>query len=164
MSELNELYQEKFVFICDAKTQSELFTDLGNYLYENNIVTEGFTQAVCEREKKYPTGIDLSVVEDSLPNVAIPHTDAKYCKTKAVVFVKLKQAIPFYHMIQPDESLAVRYLFLIINHTKDSQSTILSELMEFITNPKNIEHLETLNTEKELYGYLSHTQRMMHND
>lgn len=160
MREKNELYREELVLKSDARTQSELFEEVGNYLFEKKFVTEGFTQAICERESEYPTGIDLSVVADSLPNVAIPHTEAKYCKAKVIVFVKLKQAIPFKDMIKPDESLAVRYLFFIINDKKENQSTILSDLMEFITTPKHLTHLETLNTKKEMYEYLSSNQRM----
>lgn len=160
MSEPTELYREDLVLKSDARTQSELFKEIGNYLFEKNLVTKGFLQAICERESKYPTGIDMSLVADYVPNVAIPHTEARYCKTKVIVFVKLKQVIPFNHMIQPDESLAVRYLFFIINHEKEKQSTILSDIMEFITIPEHLVQLERLNTEKEIYEYLISKQRM----
>lgn len=160
MSEKNVLYTEDLVLKSNARTQKELFKEVGNYLFEKNLVTEGFVDAICERESKYPTGIDLSVVADSLPNIAIPHTEAQYCKAKRIVFVKLKQALSFNDMIKPDEYLDVRYLFFIINNTKEKQSTILSDLMEFITNPEHLNYLETLDTEKDMYEYLSSKQRM----
>lgn len=160
MKDRDVLYKEDLVLKSDARTQKELFKEVGSYLFEKKLVTEGFTQAICERESKHPTGIDLSVVADSLPNVAIPHTEAKYCKTRVIVFVKLKHEICFKYMIKPDESLAVRYLFFILNHEKEKQNTILSDLMEFITKPEHLNHLEKLDTEKEMYEYLSSKQRM----
>lgn len=159
MSKKNVLYREDLVLKSNASTQKELFNEVGNYLFEKNLVTEGFVHAICERESKYPTGIDLSVVADSLPNVAIPHTESKYCKTKRIVFVKLNQVLSFNNMIKPDETLAVRYLFFIINNTEEKQSTILSDLMEFITTPEHLDYLETLETEKDMYEYLRSKQR-----
>lgn len=164
MEAIKGLYRADLVLKSEARTQSEVFQDIGAYLLKKNIVTEGFTQAICERERKYPTGLDLSVLADSLPNVAIPHTDAKYCKTKVIVFVKLKQVISFNHMIKPDEPLAVRYLFFIINNSNEKQSTTLSELMEFIMNSENLKKLEKLDTEKDIYEYLIYKQRIDSND
>lgn len=157
---MKELYRKDLVLKSKAQTQRELFQEIGDFLYEKKIVTAGFTQALIERERNYPTGLDLSLVDDALPNVAIPHTDASYCRTEAIVCVKLEKLLSFKHMIAPDESLDVRYVFFIINHLKNKQSTILSELMAFITKAENLKNLDELKTEKEIYDYLiCHTRR-----
>lgn len=157
MEGLTSLFSEDLVFIEDATTQEEVFKKIGEHLFNKGIVNEGFTEAIMEREKNYPTGLDLSPVSDEIPGAAIPHTETEYCNGKHVVFVKLNNQIEFRNMIAPDKEVAVKYLFIIINNDVDNQTNVLSGLMTFMTNVERMKKLETLKTEKEIYEFLYQT-------
>lgn len=164
MTEINTLYRKEFVLKSDAKTQEAVLKEVGDYLFEKNVVTADFIPAIIEREREYPTGIDLTPIADDLPSIAVPHTDTEYCKTKMIVFVKLKESVLFYNMIKPKEPLTVRYLFLIINNEKKKQTNILSELMEFMTANDNMYQLGQLDSTEELYEFLKTTKGSGKND
>lgn len=155
MSDIKDLYAKDLILKSQARTKAAVLEEVGNYLQEKNLVKDTFVSAIIEREQEFPTGIDLAPVGENLPNVAIPHTDTEHCKTKAIVFVKLEEAISFNNMIKPDEQLEVNYLFLIVNDQKTNQTNVLSELMGFMTNEENMHQLEELDSEEEIYEFLT---------
>lgn len=157
MAGLASLFSEDLVFIESAKNQQEIFNTIGKRLVEKGIVTEGFIDAIMEREEKYPTGLDLRPVSDEIPSAAIPHTEVEYCNSKHVVVVKLTDSITFHNMISPEQEIPVKYLFFIINDDAKNQTNVLSGLMAFMTDADNMKTLESLSGEKEIYDYLYKT-------
>ena len=155
METIKSLFDRELIIIEDAQNQKEIFRYIGNLLHDKGIVNEDFIDAIIEREKNYPTGLDLKPVADDIPNVAIPHTETEYCNSKHIVFVKLNNPISFKNMIAPDQELEVKYLFFIINDGKDSQTNILSELMGFLTVADNVHTLESLESKEEIYQFLT---------
>jgi PTS system galactitol-specific IIA component len=155
IKEVAKLFRKDLVFIEEAKDSDDIFNKVGKELFEKGLVNEDFVEAVKAREKDYPTGLDLSVVGEKIPNVAIPHTESEYCKAKNVVVVKLKDEIEFNNMISPDNKLKVKFLFMILNNEKEAQSNILSHLMEFFTQNDNIKNLCEINNTEEMYKYIT---------
>ncbi|WP_182200225.1 PTS sugar transporter subunit IIA [Paraliobacillus salinarum] len=155
MPVMENLYQKDLILSSNATTQEEVFSEISQILLEKGIVKDSFKDAIVERELNYPTGLDLSPVAEGLPNVAIPHTETEHCDAKVVVFVKLTNPIVFHSMIAPDNELNVNYLFMIINNEKTNQTNVLSELMAFMTDVDNVKTLEALETNKEIYDFLT---------
>lgn len=152
MNTIVELFDKDLIFFEEAETKEELFRKVGRKLLDRNLVKEGFIDAIIEREAHYPTGLDLSVVGENLPNVAIPHTEAHYCCCTKIVIVKLKKELPFCNMIAPKSQLSVRFLFMILNDQKESQTNLLSDLMSFFT--QNMKVLDRLETADEIYRFV----------
>lgn len=155
MESVKSLFRQDLIFISDLQTQEEVFTYIGDILRQKGLVKKGFTESILDREKNYPTGLDLSPVADDMPNVAIPHTEAEYCNDKAVVFTKLNRELTFRNMIDPEKELKVQYLFFIINNEKTNQTNILSELIEFMTNREHMKRLETLKGKREIHQFFN---------
>lgn len=155
--ELNDLFSEDLVFIEEAQDSNDIFNKVGKKLIEKGLVKQSFIDAIVEREKDFPTGLDLSVVdaETKIPNVAIPHTEGEHCNAKKVVVVKLKNEIVFNNMISPTDKLSVKFLFMILNNERSSQANILASLMDFFTKNQNVNKLCELNDEKEIYNYIT---------
>ena len=79
---------------------------------------------VIEREKGFPTGIQLfSMV------VGIPHTEAQYVKKTMVSVATLTKPIKINNMINPKESLETKMLFMIAMADPKGQVEILQTLM-----------------------------------
>jgi PTS system galactitol-specific IIA component len=59
------------IMVIESDTWQNVLKIMGDYLYENDYVKETYTNAVIEREKTYPTGLEIP----NAINVAIPHAD-----------------------------------------------------------------------------------------
>ena len=124
---------------------------------ERQIVTPTYRSALIEREKSFPTGLDMEFLGKDLPYVAIPHTDIVHNLTENVVVVRLDQPVTFHNMIAPDKEVQVSLLFFIINNSSSSQTYILAQLMDFFTSNGNLEALSKLDSEDKLYQYITET-------
>ena len=144
-------------FALHAKDQTDLFEQVASLLEERQIVTPTYRSALIEREKSFPTGLDMEFLGKDLPNVAIPHTDIVHNLTENVVVVRLDQPVTFHNMIAPDKEVQVSLLFFIINNSSSSQTNILAQLMDFFTSNGNLEALSKLDSEDKLYQYITET-------
>ena len=120
-------------------------------------MTPTYRSALIERDKSFPTGLDMEFLGMDLPNVAIPHTDIVHNLTENVVVVRLDQPVTFHNMIAPDKEVQVSLLFFIINNSSSSQTNILAQLMDFFTSNGNLEALSKLDSEDKLYQYITET-------
>ena len=154
---LNQLFNKDLVICLHAKDQTDLFEQVASLLEERQIVTPTYRSALIEREKSFPTGLDMEFLGKDLPNVAIPHTDIVHNLTENVVVVRLDQPVTFHNMIAPDKEVQVSLLFFIINNTSSSQTNILAQLMDFFTSNGNLEALSKLDSEDKLYQYITET-------
>ncbi len=150
-----KLVKKELIFIEDGKTSTEIFNSVGKKLLKLGLVTENFVDEIIKRETDYPTGIDMTVVDQKLPNIAIPHTETEYCKCKNVVIVKLKSSVEFKNMISPEENLKVNMLFVILNNDKENQTGILANIMDFVTKQENLDRLVKCNSENDIYQCLA---------
>ena len=58
-------------------------------------------------------------------------------------------------MIAPDKEVEVSLLFFIINNSSSSQTNILAHLMDLFTTNGNLENMSKLETEEDLYRYIT---------
>lgn len=157
MNTVNELFSEDCVFISSQSTKETVIKEVGAKLLQKNLVTNEFVEQVLEREKSYPTGIDLKVLQTDLPNVAVPHTEAVYVKTRMIVPIKLTAPMRFYNMIDPQKSMDVCFLFMILNNQADEQANVLAAIMDFITQTDAAEMKQffALNDTAKIYDFLT---------
>lgn len=133
VEELQPLFDENAVFVSERTQKEEVIKEVSDKLLDMGFVKEKFLENVLLREKDYPTGIDLSVVDPELPNIAIPHTESEFVNVRKVIPVHLDNEIEFNNMIDPDKKLNVKFLFMILNDDPEGQSNILAKIMNFVT-------------------------------
>lgn len=153
---MNSFFNEKYVFVSPKRTQTEVFQEVFLELLQNNVVKSEFLENLLEREMQYPTGIDLSVVSSTLPDIALPHTESEYVNQTLIVPIKLIHPIPFKNMMEPDETLSVSFLFMILNKLEENQSILLAQIMNFISRipPDELNTFFALCFAKEIYQFL----------
>ena len=152
---LDHFFSKDLVFCLEADNQEQLFDQVATLLEEKKVVTDTYRSALIEREKMFPTGLDMEFLGKDLPNVAIPHTDTIHNLTENVVVVRLAKPVTFHNMIAPDKEVEVSLLFLIINNSSSSQTNILAQLMDFFTGNGHLEALSKLTDPEALYQYIS---------
>lgn len=148
------LFRRDLIFFEDIKTQKDLFRSVGEKLLKKKLVRPGYIEAIIDRENQFPTGLDLSVVYPGSLNVAIPHTETEFCNWKGIAVARLSEPIDFHNMIAPQKSIPVKFAFFILNNEKNSQTNLLSYLMDLLTSRVRISDLDKLGTQKDIYTFL----------
>ena len=152
---LDHFFRKDLVFCLEADNQEQLFDQVATLLEEKKVVTDTYRSALIEREKIFPTGLDMEFLGKDLPNVAIPHTDTIHNLTENVVVVRLAKPVTFHNMIAPDKEVEVSLLFFIINNSSSSQTNILAQLMDFFTGNGHLEALSKITEPEALFQYIS---------
>ena len=152
---LDHFFDKDLVFCLEADNQKQLFDQVATLLEEKKVVTDTYRSALIEREKMFPTGLDMDFLGKDLPNVAIPHTDTIHNLTENVVVVRLSKPVTFHNMIAPDKEVEVSLLFFIINNSSSSQTNILAQLMDFFTGDGHLEALSKITEPEALFQYIS---------
>ena len=131
---MKKLFFKDTTYVSSQDTQAEVFEEVYLDLLNKQLVTEDFLESLLERERNYPTGLDLSPVSEGLPDIAIPHTESDFVRTTRIVPIKLKKAITFNNMISPSDQISVHFLFMILNENGEAQAGMLADIMDFINS------------------------------
>ncbi len=95
--ELDLYIKKNLILIKDkAKSNEEIIKKLGSLLYNQGFVKDTYIDAVLEREKVFPTGIETKVT-----GIAIPHTDSIHVSRSAIAIATLHTPITFEAMGYP---------------------------------------------------------------
>ena len=132
--ETEHLFFKDSIFITQKKSVEEIFKEISTQLVAKKLVKDNFFENLLIREKNFPTGLDLSVIDSSLPNIAIPHTEGEFVNTRRVVPIKLMYPVTFNNMIDPTKQVEVNFLFMILNNDPVGQANVLSEIMGFLSS------------------------------
>lgn len=131
---MTKFFFKDTVYVSNKQSQSQVFEEVYQDLLQKELVTEEFLENLLEREKNYPTGLDLSPVSKILPDIAIPHTESKFVRTTRIIPIKLKNVIPFNNMISPSQQVEAHFLFMILNENGDTQVSMLADIMDFMNS------------------------------
>ncbi|MBA5850690.1 PTS sugar transporter subunit IIA [Clostridium sp. cel8] len=135
---LIDLIKEDLIFVdLKVKDKFDLIKILYEKLYQKGYVKESYLKGVTDREKVYPTGINL----ETSYSVAIPHTEAEYVLKPAICIAILKEPIKFKRMDSPEEDIDVNAVFMIALNDKEKQAIVLEKLIEAFTNKDLMEKL-----------------------
>ncbi|MDN3017944.1 PTS sugar transporter subunit IIA [Paenibacillus sp. BSR1-1] len=131
------LYEDLVFFEKEYKDYEDLLSDIMKTLVSKNYVENEFKDALLEREKEFPTGLQLDGYA-----VAIPHGGSQYVLKDFISLVTLKNPIRMNRMDNPEESLEVDILFVIGFGKSETHLQCLKQLMGLIQDPKLIEDLK----------------------
>lgn len=151
------LFAKDAVYISDSVDRDMVFSDVYRNLLKAGYVKGNFLSHVLEREDLYPTGIDTSPISKKLPNIAIPHTEGEFINARLIVPVLLKHPIRFNNMVDPQKTLDVSFLFMILNNDPTGQANVLAQIMDFLahTSVDKLMELFSLDSTKEIYDFLT---------
>lgn len=151
MSVLSDLaYKELININSQSRSVEEFFRITSKELLELGFVKETFFNAINEREKVFPTGLQLEHIA-----VAIPHTDIEHIIKPFVYINKLnKYQLEFIQMGTDDVIIKPEYIFILGIKDPKGQVELLSTLIEFFNNKDFVTKLKNSKTENEVYNLL----------
>ncbi|MCD8915839.1 PTS sugar transporter subunit IIA [Staphylococcus simulans] len=153
---MSYLFSKDSVFVSNADSKEAVLAEVTEALLKAGYVKDNYLEHVLEREKNYPTGLILSNISETFPNIAVPHTEPEFVNTTKIVPVKLTNPVVFQNMSSPHKDLPVDFVFLILNSNKSSQVHLLSDLILFFQkeDKKEMEKFFKLTDADAIYEYL----------
>lgn len=137
--------RELVFFEKEIKTQNELFNFMFDKLLEKNYVTKEYLPKIIEREKNYPTGLQLEKI-----NVAIPHTDPNCSNTNKIFIIKLKNPVKFINA-ETGEEIGINLILGLIFKNGDNQIDILKKIGEFLQEEKYQDEILACQEQEKFY-------------
>lgn len=136
------------LFFLNLKTTDKfaLFQKMYEKLYEGGFVKESFLNGVIEREKKYPTGLQLNGY-----GCAVPHTDIAHVITPAIAVATLHQPLEFQVMGDADSKVKVNAVFMLALNKEQDQVKMLSELALMLQNQDVMNKIMAAESSREVF-------------
>jgi PTS system galactitol-specific IIA component len=129
-----------------VQTQGQLLNELAAQLKAHGYVKEGYRKGVIEREKRYPTGIQLKNL-----GCALPHTDIEHVIKPAIAVATLKHPVVFKRMENAHEEVPVRIVVMLAVSKPSDQVEALQQLAMLLQNDEFINKMLQATGKEEIY-------------
>ena len=149
MSEIEELITKGNIENIDCKNQEDFFNKVNEELKRLDYVESSFLDAMKDREKKFPTGLQTNKY-----CIALNHVDSCHVKVNALFIYKLKNKILYKKMDNPAEELPVSYVFVLLIKDHDLQVKAISGLCKLFTNDEFMDSLNKFSSKQDLLNFI----------
>lgn len=146
MDTLNNYINKDLLFLdLEVNSQEDLLRYMAKELNRRENVNEEFIKKVIEREKKFPTGLQIEEI-----GVAIPHSDVEYVNEPAVALAVLKNPINFYSMEDGKKIIPINVVFMLAVDDGNKQLKLLQEIMGLIQSKETLKNIIEADTKEEI--------------
>ncbi len=144
------MFTQEFIFPnIKATTQAEMFNFLFTTLDSKGYVHPEYLEKITEREKDYPTGLQLSQI-----GVAIPHADTEYVKKDTFVVMTSEKGIPFQNM-EDASPVLVKVIIALVFNDKNKHLDNLQLLSTILQNENLLIEVSKCSTVDEIHTLIS---------
>lgn len=153
--ELNEiLFPECILTHVQAANKEEALHQLYEALLRAGKVKPSFYEAVLERERDYPTGLELEHW-----NAAIPHVVPAHVEHSALGIAILDKPVTFRRMDDDEATVEVQVIFNIALDKNGKQLDILQQIMGIVSDADTMGQLATADTPQDVLHILQAQER-----
>jgi len=138
---------------CNSK--EEAIKKLADEFLAKALVKDTFFQAVIDRERGYPTGLNINGI-----GIAIPHTDGIHIIKPQIGFMSLEKPIIFKDMVDDSQEIEVSAIFMLGLLKSEQQIDMLQKLiglfqdeilLKQVITCKNIDEFKEIMKKAEIY-------------
>lgn len=140
-----EQLEEKLIHLeVEANTCEDVLTVLGTTFIEEGYCKESYVDALIEREKEFPTGLDINGC-----GVAIPHTAVTHVNKAGIGIAVLKNPVTFLQMGTDDE-VEIGIVFMLAVVEPNQHLDELKRILAIIQDNQVLEKLEAAESKEEI--------------
>lgn len=148
---LSDMFSPDLIMLdVAADSWKEVLRTAGDYLYGNGYVKESFTEALIQREFRYPTGLPTSGIK-----VALPHTDPIHVNKPGILLMNLKNPVAFKEMGSGKHDVMVDMVFVIAVTNAANEVVVLRKIMGLFTEDDVLKYLKECNDRERTYEFLT---------
>ncbi len=133
-----------------ATDRTDLLARLSADLIAAGIARPTFTQALLDREARYPTGLPTRAIA-----VAIPHCDVEHVIRSAISVTRLAEPIPFHEMGANDRTVQVSLVIVMALSDKTSQLTTLQSLIGMLSDEARLNDMKNAPDAHHLFSIIN---------
>lgn len=150
------LRDENILVQAKADSSEEIIRRLGSLLFDHGLVKDTFVQAVLDREKAFPTGLQTNIL-----GFAIPHTDTEHVNSPALAIATLRQPVVFQAMGDPETSVSVRVVMMLAISDPKAVVHVLRKVISILEDVEALTGLLGASNREEIRKIVhTHIQKM----
>lgn len=131
-----ELKNALIFFDLKENKAEDVLKTMGNAMILEGCAKPTYVRALIERERKFPTGLDIQGI-----GIAIPHTDACHVKQEGIALAVLKDPVAFYQMGEESTQVQVRLIFMLAVWKPNAHLKRLQNILDIIQDVTVLEQL-----------------------
>lgn len=131
-----DLNENLILMDLELNNSTEVFETIGGVFIEEGYCRESYVQALIDREKDFPTGINMGTV-----GIAIPHTDKSHVIKGGVAIGQLKNPVEFYQMGTNDELVQAKLIFMLAVEDPEGHLAFLQRILQVLQDSSVLEKL-----------------------
>ncbi|MCT4379576.1 PTS sugar transporter subunit IIA [Leuconostoc pseudomesenteroides] len=132
-----------------SNSWEDVLRHLSEKMVESGSVKSSYIDAVVEREKEFPTGLNTEGV-----GIAIPHTDAEHVIRDQIAVLRLKNPVTFLQM-GDGEPVEAKLIFMLALTKPHEQLSMLQKLVMLIQGTVKVKQLLKLQDNSDVLTVLS---------
>lgn len=139
-----------------AGSSDEVFQQLGGLLVSEGYCKSSYVQALIEREKDFPTGINMGNI-----GIAIPHTDKEHVIKGAVAIGVLKEPVHFYQMGTNDENVEAKLIFMLAVKDPKEHLVFLQRILMILQDQEVLKQLIETKNKQEIINIIKEKEEQL---
>lgn len=145
----NELDSRLVAMEIGAGTMEAVMESMGGRFIRLGYCKDSYIHALKEREKEFPTGIDIDGV-----GVAMPHTDVSHVIRAGIGIATLKEPVIFTHMATDDVPVPVKLVFMLAVDDPNRHLSEIQDILAIIQDKQTLEKILTAKDAEEVIGII----------
>ena len=133
---IDDILDQELIFTDLAVNKaSDVIRVMGSALIKKGIVKDNFVNAVIQREKEFPTGLNTSIP------IALPHADASFTVREGFSVAILKEPVDFGDMSDSQNILKVKLVLMPVLLPNGIYDSVFYQLLEEMRNMRTAQKL-----------------------
>ena len=152
-----EELKESLIFTnLEAKTYEDVMRAVGQKVTAEGFAKESYVDALIDREKDFPTGLDIDGF-----GVAIPHTDVSHVNKAATAIAILKNPVTFVQMGTDDDYVDAKVVFVLAVDDPKGHLEQLQRIISIIQDKDVLEKLTQANEASEIINVIKEKEKTL---
>lgn len=152
-----EELDERLIFFNRTESSWEgLLKMVGEAFVESGAAKSGYPQALVDREKDFPTGLDAGVF-----GIAIPHTESSWVCRNTLGILVLKEAVGFIKMGTEKETIPVMLIFILAVKPGSDHIKRLKRIMAILQDQMLLKRISGSKNKKEIIEMIRRKEELL---
>ena len=140
-----DLNENLIVPDLEAENSEEVFEKLGGLFIAEGYCRDTYVDALKEREKDFPTGINMGTI-----GIAIHHTDKQHVIKGGVAIGVLKKPVHFFQMGTTDEPVEAKLVFMLAVEDPKEHLVFLQRILAVLQDQAVLARIMETRNKKEI--------------
>lgn len=152
-----EELKESLIFTdLEAETYEDVMQAVGQKVTAEGFAKESYVDALINREKDFPTGLDIDGF-----GVAIPHTDVSHVNKAATAIAILKNPVTFVQMGTDDDYVDAKVVFVLAVDDPQGHLEQLQRIISIIQDKNVLEKLTQAKEASEIINVIKEKEKTL---